>query len=575
VFKDLKVLETQNGGFDIQITAACRQKSINFTWRGRIIGDATGEIRFEFDGEARSDFLRNRIGLCLLYPIVGCSGRKCVVEHSDGSSVRGSFPKLISPFQPFMNVRALRQRVTRDATVEVRFEGEKFEMEDQRNWTDASFKVYSTPLALPFPVRIQKGQRVRQAVTLRLISKRDVGRKLQGRLVRRSTGSTPAEVTVNFGLLRPGPNIGLGLPEANASHNAVVIERLRKLKLDHVRVDCRLWERDWARRFRRACKLAQSFGAGLHVAIFFEEEHGSELQRLGQLSRDLGAPVRLWLLFHRSEACTPAACIEQARELLEPVSRLAKFAAGTDGNFAELNRQRPPRDADWLPCCSMNPQIHAFDDLSLIENIAGQTDVVKTARTFSDQPLVVSPITLLPRTNANATETSQHADPRQPSLFAAGWTLGSLAELTGTRPVHSLTYYETVGPRGIMQARGSTQVFPVYHVFAGIFELTHLTQRRFSTSRAALQLAALAGLDKRGQAIIWLANLTKEAVEVRLKTDRRFETVRMKELNETNVAEASSLPENWWRGTLPCPLVASAPPLRLSPYAVARLELRQ
>jgi len=26
-------------------------------------------------------------------------------------------------------------------------------MEDQRNWTDASFKTYSTPLALGFPHR--------------------------------------------------------------------------------------------------------------------------------------------------------------------------------------------------------------------------------------------------------------------------------------------------------------------------------------------------------------------------------------------------------------------------------------
>ena len=35
----------------------------------------------------------------------------------------------------------------------VAFDGDIFEMEDQRNWTDASYKIYSTPLRLPFPCR--------------------------------------------------------------------------------------------------------------------------------------------------------------------------------------------------------------------------------------------------------------------------------------------------------------------------------------------------------------------------------------------------------------------------------------
>ncbi len=39
-------------------------------------------------------------------------------------------------------------------------------MEDQRNWTDASYKTYSTPLALPFPVEIRAGETVEQTVTL-------------------------------------------------------------------------------------------------------------------------------------------------------------------------------------------------------------------------------------------------------------------------------------------------------------------------------------------------------------------------------------------------------------------------
>lgn len=39
----------------------------------------------------------------------------------------------------------------RGVTVGIDFSGETFEMEDQRNWTDASFKTYCRPLARPAP----------------------------------------------------------------------------------------------------------------------------------------------------------------------------------------------------------------------------------------------------------------------------------------------------------------------------------------------------------------------------------------------------------------------------------------
>ena len=37
-----------------------------------------------------------------------------------------------------------------------KFEGIKFEMEDQRNWGDASYKIYSGSLLDPFPYLIKK-----------------------------------------------------------------------------------------------------------------------------------------------------------------------------------------------------------------------------------------------------------------------------------------------------------------------------------------------------------------------------------------------------------------------------------
>jgi D-apionolactonase len=49
---------------------------------------------------------------------------------------------------------------------ECRVENDVFEMEDQRNWSDASYKTYVRPLELPWPSKLKAGKEIRQRVTL-------------------------------------------------------------------------------------------------------------------------------------------------------------------------------------------------------------------------------------------------------------------------------------------------------------------------------------------------------------------------------------------------------------------------
>ena len=578
VLKALSIQRPNSESFQIRLAVECRQDEISYDWQGLIAGDANGEIRFEFEGKAQGDFLRNRIGLCVLFPIAECAGKPCVVEHSDGTLERSEFPKFISPFQPFQDIRVIRQRVIEGATLEVHFAGEIFEMEDQRNWTDASFKIYGTPLARQFPVPVKKGETVRQVVTLKLIQegvaepKKSVS--CESCLVTRDI----ATIDVNFEHLRAKPLLGLGLADHCEPLNSTAVSRLRALQLDHLRVDCRLWEQDWPKRLEKAVEQAEALGAGLHVALHLMRNDEAELRRIGRIIAALRAPVRLWLVFDRTGNSTSPACVNLARDILVPFGPDARFAAGTDNYFAELNRQRPPVDADWLACCSINPQVHASDDLSLIENLAAQTDVVSSARAFSAQPLVISPITLLPRRNPNSTEAvlSRHAspaDPRQPSLFAAGWTLGSLAALSAMHSVFSLTYYETIGPRGVVATGAPASVFPMYHVFVGFAALTGLAEVRFADARASLQLTALAGVTMAGHSVFWLANLTAESVSVRVKTNPRFRSALIKQLDEGRLAEALHQPEKWSDNAGAFLALDSAPIINLPRYGLAQLEL--
>ena len=73
-----------------------------------------------------------------------------------------------------MNLRSLSHEVLPGLTATVCMEGDTFETEDHRNWTDASYKTYCTPLGKPFPAEVKKGTRIRQAVTLTLSGATDL-----------------------------------------------------------------------------------------------------------------------------------------------------------------------------------------------------------------------------------------------------------------------------------------------------------------------------------------------------------------------------------------------------------------
>ena len=162
--KDIK-LEQLDDSFDLQFTSEHRQDGIHFVWQGRITGEASGKVVFDFDGEAHTTFQRNRIGFCVLHP-VSCAGAACTLEHVDGLVEEDSFPNLIAPHQPFENLRAVTHEPLPGLRATVTMTGDTFETEDQRNWTDASFKTYCTPLSEPLPADVPAGTRVQQTVTL-------------------------------------------------------------------------------------------------------------------------------------------------------------------------------------------------------------------------------------------------------------------------------------------------------------------------------------------------------------------------------------------------------------------------
>jgi hypothetical protein len=142
---EVDVNESENR-FSVSCQCHCIDQPIDFRWKGAIDATSDGVLTYEMDGEAESEFDYAKIGLCIHHPMATV-GRPYRGETQAGA-VAGCFPVAIGPqihlgeidLPLFPPVTSLNIAQTDAVTVEFSFDGERFEVEDQRNWSDASFK---------------------------------------------------------------------------------------------------------------------------------------------------------------------------------------------------------------------------------------------------------------------------------------------------------------------------------------------------------------------------------------------------------------------------------------------------
>lgn len=329
--------------FEARLIGSHRAPGIGFEWEWSAGGTAGGELRFSLEGHFTEASRTAKVGLNLHHDLTQSRGRP-YRRRSPLESSSGVLPTSVSAgimlrelFAPYDELDVEHA----NGLLEYRFTGDLFAMQDHRNWTDANFKSYGTPLSVPYPVDSLPGDRVAQSIV------------------------------ISF------------KPAASA--------------VDAVAADA--------------------------------------------ASPEVPGGARL------------------------PIIRVGH--TGLIGRtFAELNTDREPLATGEPIRFPMAPSFHAPDDETLMRNARLQCEVVTTAReVFGERDVVVSPITLIPRggpysAGVPGPGVDGDADARQDSVFAAAWTVASVASLTaGGASV--ATYFETDGPRGI---RDGDALFPVFHV---------------------------------------------------------------------------------------------------------------
>ena len=497
--RDFRV-EESSGELRIGYRADCA----GLTYTARIVA-SNDALDFAVEAETISDVITNRLGFCVLHP-ASLAGAPLRIEHGDGSAEDSCFPELIDPWQPFTDIAALIHRQD-GVTVACRLEGDSFEMEDQRNWSDASYKTYVRPLAKPWPYRMPAGTIDRQSVRL----------EVTGGTARPARPSGPIELEIGdpIGAM---PRIGLVLtPDQTIDHTALRDSGVQDLLLSFAANA----GHGLAEMQALACAVDGSpHRKTLECVIEADGDLDAELRAIADHVARAGLTLDAVAVYPAPDLqstppgsewppCPPLADVYDAARRAFPGLALG---GGMYSYFTELNRKRPPLDRVDFVSHATCPIVHAADDLSVMQSLEAIPHIVRSARAVvGDKPYRLGPITIGMRQNPYGSRTMPNpgreripmamADPRQDGRFAAAWTIGYAAATEGAA-LDTLTLGALTGPMGVAGR-------PVFEAVQALAKLAG-SERHECRSSAPDRVAAIAA----GGTIL-LANLTAEAPVVR------------------------------------------------------------
>jgi hypothetical protein len=573
VLANLKIEDTADA-FRISYDAVTKDSAQSFRYQAVIEGSAKGTLRFAGRGEAVTDFLTNRTGFVVLHPIEGVAGSPVEIAHVDGKVVQGKFPEIIDPVQPMMNLRSLTHEAAPGLRVACLMEGDTFEMEDQRNWTDASYKTYVRPLALPWPYTLKKGETLDQAVTLTVTG------KFAG-------GAAGSAITVGLGReLGVVPPLGAGLDPDDIASVVQQAAPLRALGLDHVICHYDPRRGHTAETLQRLAAAAEAVGATpwLEAVITTIEGAEDEIAALGKAVSSIGAPFKTVLVSPAPDMkCTLPGSVWPPCPSFETVYNAARLAfpgvrlgGGMFSYFTEMNRKRPPVALLDLVSFTTSAMVHAGDDRSVTETlqalpaIAGSAAAIAGGKPFAVGPSAIgmrdNPYGEKPKQNPdNIRQAMNWNDPRVRGVLGAAWDLGYFARFA-VGGAAAVALGGLAGPFGALHAKAGYQqpwydskggLFPRYHVLRGLAALKGQKLRAVDISKPGEVQGLAAGNE------VWLANLTGETKSVSLD----FDAAQAAQLTAEAFVDAAAD-----AGLMDRLQPLAARQITLSPYAVWRLK---
>ena len=518
-------VEQGKGNFTATYSARCGDPQQSFAYAAKITGRDDGSLAFAVEGAPETDFATNRLGFVVLHPLVGIAGEGLKVKHTDGTEEDTAFPFQISPSQPVFDIRALSHEVCPGVTATCTMEGDAYEMEDQRNWTDASYKTYVRPLSKPFPYTVAADEPVNQQVTLEFAGQPASGAS--------AAGTVPVMVAVGAARDHRMPRIGLTLSPDIAAECAAGANEIGSVgaQLLLCQLDMRQPDKDVLASYARTAAATGS-AVALELIVPDDAEPGTSVSAAAAAVRDADLHVEAvavspaaYLLSYQPDAVWPdLPPLETYYEAVRVAFPGKKVGGGMFSYFTELNRKRPPADRLDYVTHTTCPIVHDADDRSVMETLEALPFVIASTRAFiGGKPYWVGPSTIGMRQNPygaapadnpdNGRVPMARSDPRHRGLFGAAWCLGYAAEMI-RGGVDTLTLAAPIGPFGLMADAGAANVYPMGQVVRRLASAAGQTVRAIDisdqTQVQGFAYETAAGVD------IWLANLWPESRSVSL-----------------------------------------------------------
>lgn len=333
----------------------------------------------------------NRIGLCLLHPL-SAAGAGVEVTHDDGRLTRSSLPRGVSPWPPITGIRSLRVALAPGWWAVADFEGESFEIEDQRNNAEASFKTYARSNFLPRPFPLEPGALVQQRVRLAVERRGPVARP------RPSSGACDTRVgtcrgcaddVVQLGPVQAGLwrdfALGVALEASDLAHSsAIASARAQALQPGLLHLEWDPLNRMTPGQAAVLAALVRGAGASLRLDLRF----------LDDPARRAALPALAAGLARAGVVPAAVAAFPTSRPSVDAVRAAFAGAAvggGTQDFFVQLNRMQglPPLDFLAFTVC---PTVHQADDRTVLSSAQALPGMLATLQhRYPGVPVHVGP----------------------------------------------------------------------------------------------------------------------------------------------------------------------------------------
>lgn len=431
---NLQVKQSEQS-FHISYDAKCADDLQELFYRVIVKASSIDGLHFHAQGIPQTDFITNRTGFVVLHPLEGIVGQPLSVTHTDGSKSETYFPRYISPGQPIFNIRAMTYDICSGVTATLTLIGDTFEMEDHRNWMDASYKTYVHSLKDIWPYTLKKGVPFEQSVTL----------SFEGQIPVQTTARPSETITINVGETSGFmPEISTPIDTADQHH----LQQLRESGISSFTAQLDGRRKNTIEHLKYIASILGDSDSSLKLEIILPakkaaaEEIGSFAQEIAKcgLKPDAIVITQAHDLFSyqpeqpRPTGLTYAEMASAARLAFPGVA----IGGGVLTNFTELNRNPLPSNLFDFVTHSLCPTVHASDDLSVMETLESLPWIFDSVRHMvGDLPYHIGPTSISARSNPygkgltpnpqNIRTCLAEKDPRENGLYSAVWSFGVIA----------------------------------------------------------------------------------------------------------------------------------------------------